>query len=363
MTTRTFRLAGAALALGLTVSALSACGDSDDDSGSSGSASASGGGAKKIALLLPETKTARYETFDRPLFEAAVKAELRRLRGALHQRRPRRDQAAAAGRVRPHRGRGRARARRRRRQGRGDASSCPPRPGRAGDRVRPLHRAATDYYISFDNEMVGELQGTDLVDAMKKAGKTSGDILLVNGSPTDSNAAQFKEGAHRVIDASGCESPPSTTPRTGVRRRPRTGSRARSRSTANLAGVYAANDGAAGGAIAALKAGGVTPLPPVTGQDAELAAIQRILTGDQHMTIYKAIQPQAERAAEIAVALVDGEKIDATAENEGVPATLLDPVVVTIDNIMDTVVADGFYTVSDICTPAYAAACAKAGIR
>ena len=74
MTTRTFRLAGAALALGLTVSALSACGDSDDTSGSSSSASASGGGAKKIALLLPENKTARYEAFDKPMFEAAVKA-------------------------------------------------------------------------------------------------------------------------------------------------------------------------------------------------------------------------------------------------------------------------------------------------
>ena len=68
-------------------------------------------------------------------------------------------------------------------------------------------------------------------------------------------------------------------------------------------GVYAANDGTAGGAIAAMKAAGINPLPPVTGQDAELAAIQRILAGEQYMTVYKAIKPEAEAAAEVAVAL------------------------------------------------------------
>ena len=97
---------------------------------------------------------------------------------------------------------------------------------------------------------------------------------------------------------------------------------------ANLTGVYAANDGTGGGAIAALKGGGVNPLPPVTGQDAELAAIQRILAGDQALTIYKAIKPQAEDAAKNAIALANGQKPTAAADKEGVPATLLDPVVV-----------------------------------
>jgi D-xylose transport system substrate-binding protein len=101
----------------------------------------------------------------------------------------------------------------------------------------------------------------------------------------------------------------------------------------------------------------------VTGQDAELAAIQRILTGDQQMTVYKAIRPQAERAADVAVALITGEKILSPLEIQGTPATLLEPVAVTIDNIMETVVADGFWTVQDICTPALVAACDAAGIR
>ena len=77
---------------------------------------------------------------------------------------------------------------------------------------------------------------------------------------------------------------------------------------ATIVGVYAANDGTAGGAIAAMKAAGFSPIPPTTGQDAELAGIQRIIAGEQFMTVYKAIKPQAEKAAELAVALVRGEE-------------------------------------------------------
>ena len=99
------------------------------------------------------------------------------------------------------------------------------------------------------------------------------------------------------------------------------------------------------------KAAGVNPLPPITGQDAELAAIQRILTGDQYMTVYKAFKPEADKAAEIAVALAKGEKPDRTRHDReqrrgDVPSFLLEPqVAVTKDNVKDTVIADGFYTV------------------
>ena len=107
----------------------------------------------------------------------------------------------------------------------------------------------------------------------------------------------------------------------------------------------------------------MSPLPIVTGQDAELAGIQRIVSGDQYMTIYKAMKQQATLAAEIAVKLAKGEPVSGEIEVNGAPATLLDAVVVTRDNIMDTVVRDGIYTVAEICTPEYAAACAKAGIK
>ncbi len=81
------------------------------------------------------------------------------------------------------------------------------------------------------------------------------------------------------------------------------------------------------------------------------------------MTVYKAIEPDAQRAAEVAVALVRGEPVTGPLTIAGTPATLLEPVVVTIDNIAETIVADGFWTIEDICTPDYALACEEAGLR
>jgi len=112
-----------------------------------------------------------------------------------------------------------------------------------------------------------------------------------------------------------------------------------------------------------MKAAGVTPWPPVTGQDAELAAIQRIVAGDQYMTVYKAIKLEAEKAAEVADQLAQGETPEPDTTFQDVPSTLLTPVVVTIDNIQDTVIDDGFYTVDDICTAEYADACTAAGLQ
>jgi D-xylose transport system substrate-binding protein len=135
-----------------------------------------------------------------------------------------------------------------------------------------------------------------------------------------------------------------------------------------IIGVYAANDGTAGGAIAAMKGAGFTTLPPVTGQDAELAAIQRIISGDQDMTVYKAIKPEADIAAEMAIDVATGQSFDAQPtvnKNNGskdVPSVLLNPVPVTVANVKDTVIKDGFYTAAQICTPQFAAACQAAGI-
>jgi D-xylose transport system substrate-binding protein len=222
------------------------------------------------------------------------------------------------------------------------------------------------YYVSFDNEKVGQLQAAALTEALagiEPATEQRG-ILMVNGSPTDSNAALFKSGAQSVIDEAGLtvlssfdtpEWSPDLAQEWVAGQLTQFGDR--------IAAVYAANDATAGGAVAALRAGNVTPFPIVTGQDAELTAIQRILTGDQYMTVYKAIRPQAERAADVAVALLRGEEVTAPLEIEGTPTTLLDPVAVTVDNIADTVVADGFWTIDDICTAEYAAACEQARLR
>ena len=125
-----------------------------------------------------------------------------------------------------------------------------------------------------------------------------------------------------------------------------------------------------------MKAAGLNPLPPVTGQDAELAGIQRILIGEQYMTVYKAIKPEAEKAAEMAVALAQGKDVsgaDATVNNgtKDVPSVLLTPIAVTATgggttkSVADTIVKDKFYgpdTVAKICK-GYEAACASANIK
>jgi D-xylose transport system substrate-binding protein len=132
-----------------------------------------------------------------------------------------------------------------------------------------------------------------------------------------------------------------------------------------ITGVYAANDGIASGVISALRSAGVSveDLPPVTGQDAELAGIQRIIAGEQYMTVYKAIQPEAQVAAAMAVGLATGEDPELGEHTltevedgggETVPAVLLEPIAVTAENVGDTVVSDGIYSIEEICTDDYA---------
>ena len=191
---------------------------------------------------------------------------------------------------------------------------------------------------------------------------------MVNGSPTDNNASQFKAGADQVIDASGYRvlarfDTPGWDP-----------AKAQDWVAGQLAqygsqikAVYAANDPTAGGAIASLKAAHVNPVPPVTGQDAELAGIQRILVGDQFMTVYKALKPEASKAAELAIDLLDGSGPPGDTREHpkaggSVPSFLLTPVAVTAGNIRQTVVADGFYTIEEICTADYRSACRRAGL-
>ncbi|NEM90728.1 sugar ABC transporter substrate-binding protein [Galbitalea soli] len=220
------------------------------------------------------------------------------------------------------------------------------------------------YYISFDNERVGEMQATALIEKLHSSGVPSGSgILEVNGSPTDANAIQFKAGAHRVLASSGYttlaefDTPgwiPSQAQDWVSGQITKYGDR--------ITGVLAANDSVAGGVIAALKAAGLRRLPPVTGQDAELAGLQRILVGDQYMTVFKDLKPEADKAAELAIALSRHQKPAGQTTVDGVPSFLLSPVSVTAGTIADTVVKDGFYTAAQICTPTYAAACRANGL-
>jgi D-xylose transport system substrate-binding protein len=234
-----------------------------------------------------------------------------------------------------------------------------------------------NYYISFDNEQVGKLQAQSLVDQLTKLGKTNPQIVMINGSPTDNNAGQFKKGAHSVFDplvSSGklTIAKEYDTPDWSPDQAQNEMQQALTALGNKVDGVYAANDGTGGGAIAAMKAAGLSPLPPVTGQDAELAAIQRILRGEQFMTVYKAIKPEAEGAAQLAFELLgnptgttstltQGKTVNNTKKD--VPSVLLTPVAVTSSNIKDTVIKDAFYTVQQVCTADLAQQCKTAGLQ
>jgi D-xylose transport system substrate-binding protein len=373
MTSTTWRALILSVLLALSGGALIACGD-DDDSGSSGGSSSSGGGSGSIALLLPESKTARYESQDRPNFEKKLNQlcpDCELIYSNADQDAAKQQQQAEAAITKganvlvldPV-----------------DAASAGSIVARANQSDIPvisydrlITDADVDYYVSFDNEQVGKLQGNSLVDKLESDGNGDGTIVMINGAPTDNNAKLFKQGAHSVFDKSDLKiGKEYDTPDWSPDKAQQEMEQAITALGKNgFVGVYAANDGTAGGAIAAMKSAGVNPNQrPTTGQDAELAAIQRILAGEQYMTVYKAIKAEANAAAELAVALANGDdppsglvngKID-NGQKE-VPSVLLTPVAVTKDNIEDTIIKDDFWTVKQICTPQYAAACKQAGIQ
>ena len=264
----------------------------------------------KIALLLPETTTARYETADKPYFEERMmqlcpncsilysnanqdanqqvsQAEAALTNGAqVLVLDPVSSDAAGAI---------------------ADKAKAQGVPVISYDRLI-LNSSGVNYYISFDNQRVGQLQAQSLVDALNKAGISDPTIVMINGDPADNNAKLFKAGAHSVFDplvsAGKLKIAYEYDTANWLPANAQTEMQQALTALANkVDGVYCANDGTAGGAIAAMKAAGVNPIPPVTGQDAQLDGIQRIISGTQYMTVYKAIKPEAYSAAELAFGL------------------------------------------------------------
>jgi len=217
---------------------------------------------------------------------------------------------------------------------------------------RLIRNADVDLYVSFDNERVGEMQAEAIVKLVPK-----GKYVYIGGSETDNNAHLFKKGAFNIlqplIDKGDIEVvydqwTRDWNPANAL-------ANMENALTANnnqIDAVVAANDGTAGGVIQALAAQGLAGKVPVSGQDAELAAIKRIVEGTQTMTVYKPIRALAEKAAELAVQLAKGEAVGTNATvNNGkidVPSVLLDPIAVDKTNIEETIIADGFHSREDI---------------
>ncbi|WP_022881651.1 sugar ABC transporter substrate-binding protein [Gryllotalpicola ginsengisoli] len=367
------KAAVAAAAVVLTAGALTACSNGAGSTGS-GSGSSSDAAHAKIGLLLPDAVTARYASADKPFFTAEVKklcsgctvlyanatgdaskqqqqAESMLTQGVSVLVLDPFDGEAAASVV--------------------SEAKAKNVPVIAYDRL--IDSPDLDYYISFDNEKVGQLQAQALVKRLKDTGVPSGSgILQVDGSPTDNNATQFKEGADSVLKTSGYKILAEyQVPGWDPAKAQDWVSGQITKFGDKIKGIYDANDSTASGAIAAEQAAGFGPVP-ITGQDAELTGIQNILAGKQYMTVYKAIKPEAQQAAQLAVDLAKGKKDKASTTvktqngNASIPSFLLKPVAVTAENVESTVVKDEFYgadSASKICTAQFKAACQKYGIK
>jgi D-xylose transport system substrate-binding protein len=349
-----------------------------------------GGGGPKIALLLPESKTTRYESHDHPEFENAVKAACSdcdiiysNANQDASQQQSQMEAALTDGAdvvvLDPV-----------------DSTSAASMTQLAKQQNVPVvsyDRLILDSpdvaaYVSFDNVKVGQLQGDTLSNKLAADGNANGPIVRINGSPTDNNAKLFGEGAASAFTKAGVQvakeyDTPDWSPDQAQTEMDQA---ITALGKTGFKGVYAMNDGTAGGAIAAMQAAGIdTKTIPTTGQDAELEAVQRILSGDQFMTVFKATKPEATTAANIAVALAQGKPVPTSGQlvpqtktNNGsidVPSFLLTPVAVTKDGGTGTssvstaqyggqklVGSDGYWTTAQICTAEFASACQAAGL-
>jgi len=363
-----FALAAAGL---LATGSMAACGD---DSGTDpGSTGASGGAAiGKVGVILPDTSSSQRWGTDDPKFlkaafdAAGVTVDIQNAQGDKSQFQTIADGMISSGVkvlmiVNLDSGTGKAVL---------DKAKA------AGiatiDYDRLTLNGGADYYVSFDNVKVGELQGQGLVDCLTEDKAVKPVVAELNGSPTDNNATLFKQGYDSVLkpkydDGTFVKGPDQSVPdwdntQAGtIFEQMLTENR-------NIKGVLAANDGLGNAAISVLKKNKLNGKVPVTGQDATVQGLQNILAGDQCMTVYKAIKQEADAAAGLAVALAKGEKpttaTGTTKDPESgadVPSVLLTPKSITKATVKD-VIADGFVTKEAICTAAFAAACTEAGI-
>ena len=309
------------------------------------------GGGPRVALLLPESKTARYELKDRPYFEARVKELCARCRvtyanaGADPDRQLSQVEAALANRaavvVLDAVDARAARAAAIRAEEAGV-------PLVAYDRLIDDRRV--DWYVGFDNEAVGRLQAKYLAGAV--AGRP-GAVVMLHGAASDPNAAEYRRGSAGELRRLGVPVAAEISVEGWNPNRART-EMARllaRRGTEGISGVYVANDAMAGAAVDAFDEAGV-PVPPVTGQDAELEALHRIIDGRQAMTVYKPLRVEAVRAAEAAVALAAGRRPSGATGAfgaAGVPGAVLQPLAVGPHDLTRVVTADRFWSLAEVC--------------
>ncbi|MFB9238636.1 sugar ABC transporter substrate-binding protein [Plantactinospora siamensis] len=362
------QLSAVAVALASAV-ALVGCGNSDG--GSSGGGSSSGTG--KVGVILPDATTSpRWESNDRPLLKKAfdalsIQADIQNANGDKAKFGTLCESMINAGvkvllitNLDSETG-----------------SACLKKAQAAGVKTIDYDRltlgGGASYYVSFDNVQVGKLIGEGLKGCLDKAGKTSANIVYINGDPTDNNATLFKQGyveaLKPLIDGGKYKLVGDQTGKWDANIAGTAFEQLFTQNGGKIDGVVSANDTMAGGIIARLKANKLNGKVPVTGQDASKEGLQRILAGDQCMSVYKAIKKEADAAAQLSQALIKGQDAASVASatvkdtvlGKDVPSALQVPQAITVDNVKD-VIADGYWKASDICTGEFAQACTQHGI-
>jgi D-xylose transport system substrate-binding protein len=230
---------------------------------------------------------------------------------------------------------------------------------------RPIPATPADYYVSFDNKAIGQAIAQSLVDHLKATGVPDGaGVLQINGSPTDAAAGLIRDGIDAALDASVYKTLAEfDTPEWAPPEAQQWTSGQITRYGADIKGVVAANDGTGGGAIAAFKAAGVDPVPPVTGNDATTAALQLIIAGDQYNTISKPSEIVAAAAANIAFQFISGKTPEAKTTLYNTPSELFVPLVITKENIKAEIFDKNITPAATVCTGDYASACKELGIQ
>jgi D-xylose transport system substrate-binding protein len=356
---------------------LAACGQNAAAPSSGGggqSAAPPAADAVKVGVILPETdSSARWEGFDKPLLQQAMQAEglapdIQNAQGDEQKFSTLADGMISSGvkvlviaSISSESGAAVA--------AKAKAQGIP-----TVDYDRLNLGGSSDYYVSFDNEKVGQLQGEGLVQGLE--GKSTPQIIEIEGAPTDNNATLFYNGQQTVLKPKYDSGEYKLVQKQAIEKWSNQigGTTFEQILTSNggkVDGVVAANDGLAGAIITVLTKYGLNGKVPVTGQDATPDGLQAILRGDQYMTVYKPIKQEADSAAKLAGALAKGDTAAADAIATGsvndptggrdVKSVLLEPQLITKENVK-TVIADGAVPASEVCVGDLAATCSQLGI-
>jgi len=349
-------LAVAALT-GVAAMALAGCSSSSNDGGSTDAGADSQG---RACVILPDAASSpRWENFDKKYLEegltdAGFEADIQNAQGDVNKYSTIADQQLTKGcgvmLLVDYQGAAEAVAKKAKDEG---------IPVIAYD--RPFTGA--DYYVSFDNVKVGEMEGQTVLDGLQTAGKDPATAVVVymGGDPTDGNAAMFHDGAVSVMEAAGIK--PAAEP-TGVWDQAKSQTNFEQALTSlggKVDGVWVANDTNAAGVIKVLQDNNLTGVA-VSGQDANVAGLQNILLGWQTATVYKPVKDEATAAVDTAVALLKGDKPSTSAKlDDGTPYIQVTPILVGPDKVKD-VVAAGDASYDDVCTAEVMAACEQYGV-